>query len=310
MRANKFKALVSGALLIFCFLSFLPVVVSAQVLYGVAHIGRDGPTTLYTINRSTGAETPVGPVGFEKCSGLDFDMSGTLYAVCERADDTSVLITIDTATGAGTEIGLTGISAHGFGDIVTDISFRDSDGTLFAFIHRRDGLVNGLVTIDTSTGASTAVGPVNVTTCCGNGISFIPGGLLLHADETNLGMLNTASGAVTVLTNLNFSPPADAFPRINSMDPHPETGSLFVVVNDGSSDFQEMFLATLDISTGNVTIIGQAVDGLHAIAFLGLPWYATVPALNKWGIAVFILLAGAASVYRLGIRGQAGNKRI
>jgi hypothetical protein len=281
--------------------AILPGVATAQTLYGIAHIGPDGLSTLYTINTYSGASTPVGPIGFEKCSGLDFDPSNILYAVCERPDgkDTGVLITIDTDTGAGTEIGLTGVPAHGFGDIVTDISFRNSDSTLFAFVHSKDATEDGLLLINSSTGASTGVGPVNVTTCCGHGISFIPGGHLLHADETNLNRLNAASGAVTFLTDLDFSPPADAFPRINSMDPHPATGRLFAVVNDGSSQFQEMFLATLNINTGNVTIIGPTVDGLHAIAFTTDVRNTAIPSMNEWGLIVFMVIAFIVSAYYL-----------
>lgn len=115
-------------------------------------------------------------------------------------------------------------------------------------------------------------------------------------------MLNAASGAVTLLTYLNYSPPADAFPRINSMDPNPVSGSLFVVVNDGSSQFQEMFLATLDINTGNVNIIGQTVEGLHAIAFPADVRYTAVPAMNEWGIVIFIVFAGLSSIYYLRVK--------
>ncbi len=66
----------------------------AQTLFGLAHSGPDGLSTLYRINPSTGGFDPVGSdTDFQRCSGMDFDASGTLFATCERGDDTHVLIT-------------------------------------------------------------------------------------------------------------------------------------------------------------------------------------------------------------------------
>jgi hypothetical protein len=294
--ARVMSAAVSSLLLL-----VLPSLASAQVLYGITHFGPDGPSTLYTIDTLTGAGTPVGPVGFEKCSGIDFDASGTLFAVCERPDgtDTSVLTTIDTSTGTGTEVGPTGISTLGFGSIVPDISIRGSDGALFAYI------IGGqaLAMIDTSTGTATAVGPANVTTCCGNGIAFYMSSLLYHANESDLNMLSTVTGSATFVRGLNYSPPADAFPRVNSIDFNPVTGGLYASVNDGSSLFPENFLAILDIATGNVNIVGLTVDGLHAIAFQAEPLAAppafAVPAASEWSMLIFAVLAGLVSVFYL-----------
>lgn len=60
---------------------------------------------------------------------MDFDASGTLYAMCERSDgsNTIVLITIDPSTGAGTEVGPTGLENLGDFSGTHDISFRPSD---------------------------------------------------------------------------------------------------------------------------------------------------------------------------------------
>ena len=94
-------------------LAFAPMpAVAGTVLYGAAHQGPDGPSTLYVIDALTGEGTQVGSIGFERVSGLDVNPNtNTLYATAERSDgsNTHVLITIDAITGAGTEVGPTGV---------------------------------------------------------------------------------------------------------------------------------------------------------------------------------------------------------
>ena len=113
---------------------------ASLMVFGATHIGPDGDSTLVKINPTTGTATPVGTgLGFERVSGLDFDSgSGLLYGTGERSDgsDTHVLITVDTATGVGTEVGPTGVEnfSGGLGGYTfSDISFRPSDGMLFGF---------------------------------------------------------------------------------------------------------------------------------------------------------------------------------
>lgn len=110
-------------------LVFLGGAVQAQKLCGISHDGRDGLSTLHIINQNTGAVTPLGPIGFERCGGMDFHADGRLFATCERADgsDLPVLVEIDPDTGAGIEVGPTGNCA-----VWSDVSFRNGDDTLFA----------------------------------------------------------------------------------------------------------------------------------------------------------------------------------
>ncbi|CAB1060079.1 hypothetical protein D1BOALGB6SA_4844 [Olavius sp. associated proteobacterium Delta 1] len=231
------------------------------ILYGAAHQGPDGMSTLYTINPASGAATPVGPIGFERVSAMDYDAEGTLFATGERADgtDTLVLLTIDPETGVGTEVGV--IGDHSFGDTIADISFR-SDGTLYAYLESSDGLG----TLDVGSGDLTELGPTNVR-CCGNGIAFSPSDSLFHSNEDDLNGLNQATGQAVLLTAMVFSPPADDDPRINAMDFQAETGVLFASLNDGYADSAENYLATVDTVTGITSIIGPTVDGLDALAW-------------------------------------------
>ncbi len=62
----------------------------------------------------------------------------------------------------------------------------------------------------------------------------------------------------------------DIFPRINGMDFHPETGTLFGLVRTGFDSLKTTTLATVDTTTGVVTPIGigPTVAGLDALAFV------------------------------------------
>jgi len=88
--------------LFICSLAILAVftVTSQAQIFGIGHFGPDGLSALYQINPANGAAITVGPVGFERCGGMDFDSNGILFATCERAggSDTPVLLTIDLLT--------------------------------------------------------------------------------------------------------------------------------------------------------------------------------------------------------------------
>ncbi|MET0622683.1 MAG: Ig-like domain-containing protein [Pyrinomonadaceae bacterium] len=239
------------------------IVVREGRLYGVAFSGSRGSSTLYSIDESTGAATAIGPVGFQAVSAMDFDSSGKLYAVGRRpADRVSVLITINTATGVGTEVGPTRVEELGFGDSVADISFRPSDGVLYAYLEAGDGLG----TINKLTGEATALGPSGAN-CCGNGMAFSPEGVLFHSNDNSFNILNQLNGLATVVAPMTFPPPADDDPRINGMSFQPGTGILFASLNDGSAGAHENYLVRVNVSNGVVTIIGPTVGGLDALAF-------------------------------------------
>jgi hypothetical protein len=239
------------------------ITIRRAALFGSAFSGPTGPSTFYSIDAETGAATAIGPIGFTRVGAMAFDASGTLYAIGRRpSDGRNVLITINTATGAGTEVGLTGVETLGFGDTISDISFRHSDGALYAYLEAGDGL--GV--INKQTGAVTALGRSFVS-CCGNGMAFSPGDVLFHSNEDSLHTLDQVTGRATLVTNMVFSPPADNDPRINGMDFQPATGILFGSLNDGFAGQPENYLVTVNTTTGVVTIIGRTVNGLDGIAF-------------------------------------------
>lgn len=239
------------------------IIVRSGRLFGVAFNGPSGPSTLYSIDPTSGMATPVGPIGFLAVSAMDFDATGTLYAVGRRPGNrVSVLITINTATGAGTEVGPTGVERLDFGDSVADISFRNSDGVLYAYLEAGDGL--GI--INKTTGAATALGSTD-TSCCGNGMAFSPADVLFHSNDEAFHTLNQLTGVSTIIAPMGFPALPDDFLRINGMDFQPGTNVLFGSLLSGSGSSRQSYLVTVNTSTGVITLIGQTVAGLDALAF-------------------------------------------
>lgn len=266
--------LVIGLLLVGMALGFgvLPTMQAAApgTLFGVAHSGPNGPSSLYTLDTVTGDATLIGPIGFERCGGIDFSPTGILYAVCERMDgsNTNVLVVVDPSTGIGTEIGPTGIEALGFAAL-QDLSIR-SDGTIFGYL----GVLDGLAIFDPETGAATRIGFTGLANS-GNGLAFSADGTLYNAGGSAstpgigaLYTLNTNTSSATFFISLIFSPPADNRPRINAMDFEPGTEILFGSLNDRLLDQPpENYLSIIDLETGDVNVVGPTIDGLDALAF-------------------------------------------
>ena len=226
-----------------------------STLFG-ATAGGDGnaPSNFYSIDPSTGVATLIGPIGFKAVSAMDFNPStGVLYATGRRLVGSNlVLMKINTVTGVGTEVGLLG---SGFN--VQDMSFRNSDGKLFAYFQ---GL---LITIDPATGATTTVGLIDFFGD-GNGLAFSPTDILFHSNDSILSTINQTTGAKTLVTGLHF-PLMGPFQRVVAMDFRPGTSTLFGSVVTGSGGL--VYLATIDISTGDVTAIGVTTPRMDAIAW-------------------------------------------
>ena len=237
-----------------------------MILYGVTHTGSAGLSTFYGLDPMTGRAIRVGAMGFQRVSGMDVRADGTVYATgVSLATGRHVLLTVDPETGAGMEIGPTGVEVLEF-QTVTDLAFRNADNTLYAYF----GPGDSVGTLDPATGTATVLGPSGVF-CCGNGIAFSPTDILFHANNEALHTLEQSHGTATVVAPLHFPPPADNRPRINAMDFQPDTGEVFAVLEDGSARAFETYLATINPITGEVTIIGRTVDGLDALAWFPVP---------------------------------------
>lgn len=240
-----------------------PVCPPTAQLYGAANRGPDGPSLFYALNAASGAATLIGPIGFERVSGIAFQASGVLFATGERQDgtNTDVLLKINPCTGLGTEVGPTNLAGIGETNI-TDISFRPSDGVLFGFAESADDPV----TINTTTGTATLVGD-GLVSSFGGAIAFDANKVLFHDDGDEFRTINQTTGESVFLIDPVYDPSLTVSPHHNAWDFDPASGTLFgSLVNDFNPNDQH-FLSTVNLTTGNVTIVGKTQKGLDAIAF-------------------------------------------
>ncbi len=271
---RSFRAIAAAGLL----LAGLASGSHAALIYGSAYIGNFDSARLYTINSTNGASTLVGGIGFYMVGGMDFD-SGTLYATGKRTSDSAnVLISINTATGAGTEIGALGIGGN-----VHDISFR-SDHSLFAFVG------TNIYTINKVTGAATLVGAAGGGS--GNALAFNSSGTLYTVNAANVGTVNQTTGAVTNVATMNYAPLQNGLARANGMD-FDASGTLWASVFDGNGGGAAPWLATINTSTGNVSYVGTTVNGMDALA---IEEFAPVPEPGSAGVAMAFCL-GAVGLF-------------
>lgn len=286
----------------FVLIAIFATMSQAQLL-GIGHLGPDGLSTLYHINPASGAATIIGPVGFERCGGMDFDGKGVLFSTCERADgsDTPVLVTINVLTGAGTEVGPTGINPN-----IGDISFRNTDGVLYVY----DGISDPehtIYVINTLTGQAELVGDTGFSDASGNGLTFTQSDNLVQSPSRGgipmLYQINQVTGQSSFMKDLaviNAPPPLVNY-RLSALDIVPGSGQIYGILNDSRGNqgqFGPMYLATLDIQAGVITVIGQTADGMDAIAFRSEA--APIPTLSGIGSVVlaFVLLSTLVWVFK------------
>lgn len=188
---------------------------------------------LYSIDLSTGVATDIGPVGYADLEGLSFQPgTGVLFGVDNAGGE--VLVTINTATGAGTTVGslsaLENLVDLGLGftndgslwmatDIPGDLYSINPATGLATNVGSQGQMVNGLaswggtlyglggdyadnlVTINTATGAATNVGSLINVSLADGGIAFAPDGTLwgIH-DGGTIFTINPSTGVATVVS--------------------------------------------------------------------------------------------------------------
>ena len=228
------------------------------ILYASKHIGKDDPSTLFTIDPITAEASMIGDIGFERVGALDIDPhSGRLYGTGERTDgsDTPVLLSIDMVTGKGSEIGPMEILKP-----IGDISFRNSDSVLYTF-----GSYADVHTVNTISGEVTLLGTALTVPESGNSLTFSPADQLYNAG-VKLYTVNQATGLASHLSDLTFSLAAEEYQRLPGMDFDPSTSRYYVIVKDGFPPDYKTYLGTLEVGSGMVTIIGQTQNGLDGLA--------------------------------------------
>lgn len=178
-------------------------------LFGVDASWNDtlaGTLSLVTIDTATGAGTRVGPLGvLVNDPSLTFDCAGNLWMTgYDAAEENPTFYRVDPDTGAATEVGALGPSVFGLATRGT---------TVFGL-----GKRSNLVTIDTSTGVATNVGPLaNARLGQGAGLAFAADGTLWGINdgetsyngsptEPDLFTINTSTGSATVWATMEDEP--------------------------------------------------------------------------------------------------------
>ena len=236
----------------------------AQVLWGSSSKGATNPSSVFTIDTTAGLATLVGPTGLgDGVGGIRFDpQSGTMYGILGSACTGARLITIDTATGAGTVIGTlvgagfdggTGVFCGGGSDA---LAFAPG-GALYA-----GGYVFGatsLLRIEKSTGAVLEAHPTPVHL---TGLAFDSSGTLWasHGNSSftfELHTIDPATGAQA--STLPLSEPVVISDLAFAAD-----GTLYASLPS------ENKLATVDTASGLVTRIGSFGSAAGRISGLAL----------------------------------------
>lgn len=235
-------------------------------LYGASFIGPssggDGSATLYSINPASGFATQLGATGFKRISGLDTDqVTGITYgAGDDPVTDTPVLITINRFTGSGILIGELAVNER-----ISGLSIRNSDSSIFAY-----GGNEGVFTVDSSDGNVTVLFEQDEGSRSGNSIAFSPEDVLYHADSEDLHTVDQTTGLLTVVSALTFNFPANLDTlRVAGVDYAPEHAVYYALVKAGVES--EVYLATLDVATGNVNHIGRTADALGSLTYVCEP---------------------------------------
>ena len=151
-------------------------------------------TTLYKINKDTGARTTVGALGGSAFNALVFSSTGTLYAAAGTS-----LYSVDTTTGLATSLGSTGFSSAG------DLAFFGSKLYLSASGSGTSQLVD------------IGLAPVNGTLVGATGVNDVFGlargddGILYGVAGNSIYTMNVTTGAATLATSYNYAGRGAAF---------------------------------------------------------------------------------------------------
>lgn len=301
MTSRRLKVLFTTVLLFLAAPAF-----AAPTIYGSAWVHPSGggssataPATLYSISPTTGAATPIGLIGFNNVGALAFDGNGVLYGI-SSSGASDVLITINTSTGVGTLVGSTGLApAPPSNHSMADMTFRPSDGTLFAMTGGRE-----LYTINKTTGLATLIATLVVYD--GNALAFSSSNVLYSARARTpttafLDTLNQTTGAtLTTLALIYDAAFGSSEPRANAMDFDLATGVLWASVQSGNNSTAVHSIGMIDIATGAVTRVGPTVAGLDAIAIAPTPpSLQPIPTLSEYGLMLLMLGLAVAAIFHL-----------
>ena len=217
---------------------------------------------LYAIDPTTGEATLIGSMGMNWCSGLVFSANGTLYAFGEGEDGNPALFTVNVATGAATLLGesLTPRQSAVY-DCNSDLglALSPTDGTLYAAID------NCIVTLAPSNGTATIIGQTEYIDYYdyGSALAFSPSNTLYAASD-GLYTVSPETAADSQVAQFSGYPSGcnDSDSEVSGLSFNGNT--LYGVLECAVGNY----LVTVNTTTAAMTVIGQTLDDLYAIAWL------------------------------------------
>ena len=233
-----------------------------STLYGVDSSGSQG--TIGTLNQATGADTVVGPVGFNFPGDLASDTRVGSYRIWSTDLNTGTLLNINPATGAGN-----GVGAFNTASTITSLAFDVTTGKLYGTTAKGFGAANGdqLYEIDPNTAACTLIGTLGINDVYA--LAFDNTGKLYGVgfDRQALFTISTTTGLASLVAPIGLSAVYDIATR-------PEDNVTFAVDSGTNS------LYTLNLTTGATTLVG-AYSGTNyvGLAFSPVPEPATISLL-------------------------------
>jgi len=239
----------------------------AETLYAVDY---PASATLYTVNESTGALTAVGPVGLDNVGDLTSDLVSRLWGI---QITTNSLVSINPSTGAGTlgpAITGTAPAVGGPAFPIVSLAYDPLNATLYGNTSVPYGgeTADELYTINTTTGAATALGLIGENSVYALGFSQA-GGLYGVDGNCNLLSINTGTGAGTVVGSTGLAPNGGcgAFDMASGLD-----GTMYLADTTSES------LYDVNLGTGGTTLIGPygSTTNVVGLAVLATPEPGTV----------------------------------
>jgi hypothetical protein len=244
----------------------LSVPAHAGVLYASTSAG--APGELYILNPSTGAMVQdIGPLNDSNgtnypITGLAFHpTTGVLYGSTGNAGSVDAMfVSINPTTALVTPIGPFNAgptNSSGTPTTMADIGF-DSAGNLYGLAS-----IGGpdMYSINLATGKATLVGVNGVaTSTTGGGLAISPAGTFFGTPTASrFGTYDSGTGAYTNIAN-PAKPTGGAYGALEF------DGSVLYGLNVGAGSPPPTALVTID-SAGAVTLIGNSLNSLDAIAF-------------------------------------------
>lgn len=266
-----------------------PPVAQDGALWGISlngfSNGDSGPSSLYVINRVTGAGTLIGSDLGYAVNAIAIDpTTGVMYASTTTWSGAfNGLLVVDTSTGTATEVGEFG---DGFAAIL-GLTF-DSTGQLWGW---HDPSADDPVRIDKATGVATTVGDAEEGTS-GQVLAFDASDTLFLMDKYEVFIINQTTGLAVFDSALSFDPGSGggAFDMV--------TGLLWASATTGK--VQDSLIRVTDIAGDSFTDIDTDVEYLNALTIGGHYAPANVPAMGVWSVVLLVMLVTgfAAGVLR------------